>query len=141
MIKLSPYLNFDGNCAEAFAFYHRIFGGEPPMTMTYANSPMAGHFPVEWGSKVLHTRIAFDGNVLMGSDAPPGKFEKAQGITLALNPETPEEAERLFTALSEGGEGYDAAGGNLLGAELWRTGRSVRHSLDRELREEVLSES
>ena len=104
MNKLSPYLNFDGNCAEAFAFYHRIFGGEPPMTLTYENSPIAGNFPAEWGSKVLHTRIAFDGNVLMGSDAPPGKFEKAQGITLTLNPETPEEAERLFTALSENGE-------------------------------------
>ena len=47
--------------------------------------------------------IHYGGNVLMGSDAPPDRYEKPQGFSVTLNLDTPEEAERIFEALSEKG--------------------------------------
>jgi len=41
-MRLNPYLSFNGNCAAAFRFYEKVFGGTIPMTMTYGESPIEG---------------------------------------------------------------------------------------------------
>jgi PhnB protein len=51
----------------------------------------------------MHARLVFGDNVLMASDAPPGRFRKTQGMEVALNMKEPAEAERIFNALAEGG--------------------------------------
>ena len=47
MNKLTPYLGFDGNCAEAMPFYEKALGGKIEMTLTYGETPMAEQFPAE----------------------------------------------------------------------------------------------
>ena len=50
----------------------------------------------------LHARLVFGDNVLMASDAPPGRFAKMQGFSVTLVVKEPAEAECLFNALAEG---------------------------------------
>ena len=59
--------------------------------------------PAEWRKKILHARLVFGDNVLMASDAPPGRFEKMQGFSVSLVLKDPDEAERIFNAFANGG--------------------------------------
>jgi PhnB protein len=102
-MKLNPYLSFDGNCATAFRFYEKVLGGTIPMMMTYGESPMKDQTPPEFRDKVMHTRLISGDVVLMGSDAPHGRYEGAKGITVALGVDSAAEAERIFHALAEKG--------------------------------------
>jgi PhnB protein len=102
-MQLNPYLSFDGNCAAAFRFYEKVLRGTIPMMMTYGESPMKDQTPPESRDKVMHTRLIAGDAVIMGSDAPPGRYQKAQGITVALGVNSAEEAERIFRGLAEKG--------------------------------------
>ena len=59
--------------------------------------------PPDYKNKVMHAKITIDGEVLMASDAPPGHFQKPQGVSVSLQVEDPADAERRFKALAEGG--------------------------------------
>ena len=63
---------------------------------------MADQTPREWRDKIMHARLIVSGEVLMGSDAPPDRYEPMKGITVTLGVDEPAEAERIFNALSEG---------------------------------------
>ena len=102
-MKINPYLNFNGQCEAAFAFYERCLGGKIAFKLTYAESPMAKETPQEFQNQILHARLVVGDNVLMGSDAPPGRYEEPRGLTISINIDTAEEAERVFAALSEKG--------------------------------------
>jgi PhnB protein len=54
--------------------------------------------------KIIHARIRIGDTILMGSDSPPDRFEQPQGLSLSLAANTPADAERLFQALSAGGQ-------------------------------------
>jgi PhnB protein len=69
----------------------------------HEGTPAAAHVPAEWGSKIIHARLAIGDTILMGSDAPPDHYEPAKGFTLSLNVDKPAEAERVFHALAEKG--------------------------------------
>lgn len=97
-----PYLTFAGDCEAAFRFYERILGGKAEI-QTHGESPMAGEVPPAWHSLVLHAYLSTGGAVLMGSDSPPDRHEKPQGVSVSLHVESPAEAERIFAALAEGG--------------------------------------
>jgi len=103
-MQLNPYLHFAGNCREAFGFYHKSLGGEIKMMSTYADTPMAAEMSPDWQDKIVHARLITDGAVLMGSDSPPERFAKPQGFTVSIDVADPAEADRIFAALSEGGE-------------------------------------
>jgi PhnB protein len=102
-VKTNPYLTFSGDCAEAFRLYQQVFGGELNM-MTHGDSPGREHASPDWYDKVMHAQLTFDGNELMGSDAPPEYFEKPQGFSVAVNPAEAADAHRIFDALAEGGQ-------------------------------------
>jgi PhnB protein len=102
-MQLNPYLTFDGRCEAAFRFYERVLGGRIVAMMTYADTPMAAQTPPEMRGRIVHARLAVGDAVLMGSDAPAGRYERAQGFSVTLNIDQPEEAERVFAALAEGG--------------------------------------
>ena len=102
-MQIVPYLNFDGNCAEAFRFYERVLGGRIETLMTHAGSPIANEVPPEWGERVMHARLVVGDQVLLASDAPPGQYVPAQGMYVLLGVETGEEADRVFAALVDGG--------------------------------------
>jgi PhnB protein len=71
--------------------------------MRFGESPMADHVPGDWKSKILHVTLELGDQVLAGADAPPGRFEKPQGFSVALQVDDVAEAERAFAALAENG--------------------------------------
>jgi len=101
-MQLNPYLNFNGKCEAAFKFYEKCFGGKIEMMMTFGESPMADQVPAEWRGKVMHVRMNVGDKALMGSDAPPDRYQGPQGFSVSIGVEKPEEAERIFKALSDG---------------------------------------
>lgn len=103
-MQVTPYLNFDGQCAAAFRFYEQLLGGRLEAMMTHGDSPIAEEVPPEWHDRILHARLALRDQVLMGSDSPPGFHERPQGLHVSLQIEDPSDAERVFEALAEDGE-------------------------------------
>ncbi|MFA5494333.1 MAG: VOC family protein [Porticoccaceae bacterium] len=99
----TPYLGFDGNCREAFARYSAIFGGNADM-VTHGESPACDQIPAEMHGCVMHAQLTTGDLLVMGADMPPGMYQKPTGICVAVAVDTPEEAERVFAALAEGGE-------------------------------------
>jgi PhnB protein len=102
-MKIVPYLNFDGQCAEAFRFYEQVLGGKLEL-ITHGNSPIAGEVPAEWGDRVMHACLTAGDQTLMASDSPPGQHAKPQGIYVSLHVDRAEDAERIFGELAEQGQ-------------------------------------
>ena len=100
-MKISPYLSFNGECAEAFRFYEKCLGGKVAFSMTHGESPMAEQTPVDQRNRIMHTTLMVGDQALSGSDAPPQHHSKKQGFCVSLDVKTVEEAERVFQALSE----------------------------------------
>ena len=102
-MELAPYLTFNGNCEAAFKLYEQLLGGKIELMMRNGESPMANETPPELKDKILHVRMTVRGQALMGSDAPPGRFEKLQGSWVSLSVDSTAEAERIFKALLDNG--------------------------------------
>lgn len=102
-MKLNPYLVFNGNCEAAFRFYEQALGGKIAMLVRHEGTPAESQVPAEWAQKVLHVRLEQGANILMGSDAPPGRFNQPQGFSVSLLFKDKAEAERVYHALSENG--------------------------------------
>ena len=103
IMKINPYLNFDGTCEEALAFYAKALGGKVVMKMTWGESPMASKMPAEWGKKIIHATFELDGQTLGAADSPPGYYKTPQGLSITLNIDAPAEADKVFKLLSENG--------------------------------------
>jgi PhnB protein len=103
-MKINPYLHFDGDCEEAFKLYERVLGGNIQGFFRYGQSPMAGQFGPDWGNKIMHVSMTAGDQTLMGTDAAPPHFEQPQGFRVCLDAADEAEAERLYGALSEGGQ-------------------------------------
>jgi PhnB protein len=102
-MQVNPYLTFRGQCETAFKFYERVLGGKIEAMMTYGGSPMADKTPPDWQKKIMHARLTIGSEILMGSDAPPDRYEPMKGISVTLGIEKPADAERIFHALAENG--------------------------------------
>jgi PhnB protein len=96
------YVNFAGKCAEAFRFYEQHLGGTITMLMTHGQAPDQSNVKPDWKDAVLHARISIGGTELMGADIP--NAQPMRSSYLSLNVESDAEAERIFSALSNGGE-------------------------------------
>lgn len=96
-MEISPYLNFNGNCAEAFKFYEQCLGGRIVGMQTHGASPMKDHVAGDWHEKVLHARLVVGDQVLMGSDVPPDRYSPTQGIVVqsSLGWSTPNRPDRF----------------------------------------------
>jgi PhnB protein len=99
------YLSFNGNCEDAMRFYERALDGKLEKLIRNADSPWADQTPPEERQRIMHARLILDGNgVLYAGDCPPAMpYEGIKGVTLALNYDTVEQAQRVFDRLSEGG--------------------------------------
>ncbi len=102
-MELSPYLNFNGQCATAFKFYADVLGGRIEAMQTFGETPMKAQVPPEWHDKVIHVRLVVGSEAIMGSDAPPPHYAAPQGMSVSLNLKGSAEAERIFNALAAGG--------------------------------------
>jgi|SRR6185437_1636464 len=103
-MQLNPYVHFNGNCEAAFKFYERALGGKIEAMMTYAGTPAEKDLPAEWRNKIIHARITVNGQLLMGSDAPPERYSKPQGFSVTISLKDPTKAEHIFHALAEKGQ-------------------------------------
>lgn len=112
MATISTYLNFPGNTEEAFNFYKSVFGGEFAGNgiLRYGDFPPAeGAPPLSDADNklVMHMSLALPGgHLLMGSDAPESMgfhVNFGNNVYIMIDPDSREETNRLFNALSEGG--------------------------------------
>jgi PhnB protein len=103
-VQINPYLVFNGECEAAFKFYEQCFGGKIQAMFPFEGTPAGDQVPAEWRKKIMHTTLVVDGQVLMGSDAPPDRYERPKGISVSLNVKQPSEAERVFKALATDGQ-------------------------------------
>ena len=111
-MKLIPYLMFfNGDCREAFEFYAAALGGQLVAVVTYGDMPSAPDqppLPEEAKSQLAHVHLVAGGASLMGGDSFMGcdgseKVDGRNDTTVNIDVETVEEAERVFAALSAGG--------------------------------------
>ncbi|HXE13823.1 MAG TPA: VOC family protein [Bryobacteraceae bacterium] len=103
-MKLHTYLNYGGNCKEAFDFYEKHLGGKIVARMTYGDQPGADNVSPEQKNLVLYSNMHIGGTELMGSDVPPEQFEAMRSAYLSLTVDTTEEAERIYKLLVDGGQ-------------------------------------
>lgn len=104
-MKMNTYLNFGGNCAEAFQFYADHLGATIHGMMKHSDAPGV-QVPAERANDVLHARITIGDATIMASDVPPQNFKPIRSVYLALRVESDAEAERFYEILSAGGEIY-----------------------------------
>jgi PhnB protein len=102
-MNLSAHVSYNGRCEEAFKYYEKHLGGKILRMMTHAGTPAEGHVPAEWKQKIMHGQIQIDDSILMGVDAPPGRYQPAAGYSVSLNVTTGADAERIYAALSDNG--------------------------------------
>jgi hypothetical protein len=110
-MQISPYLNFNGNCAEAMRFYAEVLGGKDLRIMTFRDSPMAERIAANEKDMAIHSRFTVGDFTIMASDAPGGRYNKPQG---AVGRRKCRRADRR----------------DLLGQTLWHGHRQVRNALD-----------
>ena len=103
-MKIFTYLNYGGNCADAFRFYEQHLGGKITMMVTHGQQPNPENVPPEWKNAVLHARISIGGTELLGADIPPERFQPMRSAYLSLIVDSTPEAERIYALLSDGGQ-------------------------------------
>lgn len=108
-MTINPWINFNGNAEEAFAFYKSVFGGEFTKIIRFKDLA-SDEFPVPEteGNKIMYIALPIgETNVLIANDVPEvlGKVnERENRSKISVSVESKEEADRLFAGLSVGGE-------------------------------------
>lgn len=105
------YLNFDGNCEEAFLFYRSVIGGEFNYVGRFGEMPPQEGMPPmpqSMADKIMHISLPVSKEtILMGSDTGDQwspNFTKGNNFSIYLAAESRADADRLFAGLSEGGK-------------------------------------
>jgi PhnB protein len=108
MALINPHINFNGNAEEAFNFYKSVFGGEFIKIIRFKDiaSP---DYPVAENdaNKIMHIALPIGKNTLMANDVPESMGqvnENENRSKIAISAESREEADRLFSGLSAGGQ-------------------------------------
>jgi PhnB protein len=100
------YLFFAGRTEEAIEFYKKAVGAEVEMLMRHSDSPeppKPGTLPSGFENKVMHASFRIGQTTVMASDGC-GESSKFEGFSLSLNVANKTEAEKAFSALSDGGK-------------------------------------
>ena len=103
-MRLHTYLNYGGNCAQAFRFYEQHLGGKITTMMTHGQMPDPKNVPPERQNDILHARMTIGGTEVLASDVPPERFQPMRSVYLALSVDSIDEAERIYALLSDGGD-------------------------------------
>jgi PhnB protein len=103
-MQLHTYLNYGGNCEQAFRFYEQHLGGTVTMMMKHGEQPNATNVAPEWKNAVLHARMTIGGTELLGADVPPDRFQPMRSAYLSLTVESIGDAERIYALLTDGGQ-------------------------------------
>jgi PhnB protein len=100
-MRLDVYVNYRGNCEQAFRFYEQHLAGRMTGIVRHGDMPNPA-LPSDWKGKVLHARIELGSTVLMGADVAQAEPMRSAYLTLSLDRE--DDAERIYALLAEGGE-------------------------------------
>jgi PhnB protein len=103
-MKLNPYLNYGGNCADAFRFYEKHLGGKITAMMTFDQAPDQQNIPANIKKGIMYSRMTIGETEIMGSDAPLDRFQPMRSVYLSLTVDSIAEAERIHALLADGGE-------------------------------------
>ncbi len=109
MATINPWINFNGNAEEAFTFYKSVFGGEFAKVLRFKDIAST-EFPVpeKEENKIMHIALPIGtGTMLIANDVPEvlGRVNEHENRSkILVSTESKEEADRLFTGLSAGGE-------------------------------------
>ena len=100
-MKLHTYLNFGGNCREAFEFYERHLGGRVTRmaTRTELNNPS---IPPGWENSIEYASMDLGETQLMGADVP--NYQSMRSAYLSLTVDSAAETERIYALLSDAGQ-------------------------------------
>ena len=108
MATINPYLNFNGKTEEAFKFYKSVFGGEFQTMQRMSETPFADKLPANERNLIMHVALPIGKTaVLMGSDIVESmghKLNPGNNYSIAVSPDSEQETEKLFKALSAGGK-------------------------------------
>src|SRR5690606_25457966 len=110
MATVNVYLNFKGNCEEAFNLYRSVFGGDFPYVGRFNEMPADGSYSVspEDSHKIMHISLPISQEtMLMGSDTIgewSNGFVAGNNFSISINANDRAEGERLFNGLSAGGQ-------------------------------------
>lgn len=108
-MRLIPFLDFNGQAHDAMAFYAGALGGTVTSEMTYRDMPPSdgapgcNEMPADTLDHVAHSQLEVGDAVLMAADGPANGGGGGGSTTINVDVATPEEAERIFAALAEGG--------------------------------------
>ncbi len=125
-MRTSIHLQFDGNCREAFEFYRSVFGGEFEVMVTFRSLLLSGYsreglefyrsvfggesevtdLPSEDLDRIMHVALPIGDGRVMGADIPAAFGAPRQtggNFAFTINPDSRDEARRIFHALAEGG--------------------------------------
>ena len=106
-MQVQPYLFFDGRCEEAIAFYEKAIGAKVEMLMRFKDNPDPPHpgmCPPGSEDKVMHAALRIGEATVMASDGMAQGNPDFKGFSLSLDAKDEAEADRLFTALGDGGQ-------------------------------------
>lgn len=108
MPTTNTYLNFNGNCEEAFNFYRSVFGGEFNYLGRFGEMPPSDDYKVPDSDKdlVMHVSLPIGTSVLMGSDvggAWAPSYKQGNNFSVSVTADSKDDADRIFNALAEGG--------------------------------------
>jgi PhnB protein len=103
-MQVQPYLNFNGRCEEALAFYGKALGAKIEMVMHFKDSPDPSMVSPGSENKVMHSSFRVGDAIVLASDGRCQGETNFQGISLTLSVPDEAEAEQRFTALSDGGQ-------------------------------------
>ena len=102
---VQPYLFFDGKCEEALEFYRRAIGADVTMLLRWKDSPDPQMAMPGAENKVMHAELRIGDTSVMASDGQCQGRPEFQGFSLSLTAADAAEADRLFAALGDGGQG------------------------------------
>jgi PhnB protein len=103
-MNVTPYLNFDGRCEEALNFYKKAVGAEVGMLMRYKDSPEPCPGEKPPADKIMHTAFRLGDTTVMASDCHCKGKPAFQGISLSINANDDAQANKIFGAMSDGGQ-------------------------------------
>ena len=100
-MKLELYLNYAGNCEEAFRFYEKHLGGRITRMMRHEDKPNP-QLPPDFAKKILHAHLELGGTALLGADVPHAEPMRSAYASLTLD--SAAEVERVYALLADGGQ-------------------------------------
>jgi PhnB protein len=108
MALINPHINFNGNAEEAFNFYKSVFGGEIAKIIRFKDISSPEYpIPENEANKIMHIALPIGKNILMANDVPESMGptnENENRSKIVISAESREEADKLFSGLSAGGQ-------------------------------------